>query len=172
MNETIKTILRRRSCRAFEDKAIAQRDLEQIMQAAVCAPSGRNGQKWQFVVLNDRKRIQTLAAAMGEALEREHYDMYSPQVLVIVSTPKDWPYGIEDNACALENIFLAATSLGIGSCWINQIRDIADDPKIRELLTGFGVPAEHTVYGMAALGYPKPGEIKSIERTGKIIYVD
>lgn len=57
-----------------------------------------------------------------------------------------------DCACALENIFLAATSLGIGSCWINQIGQNCDDPDVRALLTVLGVPENHKVYGCAALG--------------------
>ena len=57
------------------------------------------------------------------------------------------------NACAMENIFLAAHSLGIGSVWINQLQGICDEPSIREILNDFGIPADHIVYGMAALGY-------------------
>lgn len=58
-----------------------------------------------------------------------------------------------DCACALENIFLAAKSLGIGSCWINQLRQTCDDPDVRAFLTKLGVPENHKVYGCAALGY-------------------
>lgn len=58
-----------------------------------------------------------------------------------------------DCACALENIFLAAKSLGIGSCWINQLGQTCDDPDVRAFLTKLGVPESHKVYGCAALGY-------------------
>ena len=58
------------------------------------------------------------------------------------------------NACAIENMFLAAQSLGIGSCWINQLGTTCDDPEVREFITALGVPANHKVYGCVALGYP------------------
>lgn len=45
-----------------------------------------------------------------------------------------------DCACALQNIFLAAKSLGIGSCWINQLGQTCDDPDVRAFLTGLGIP--------------------------------
>lgn len=58
-----------------------------------------------------------------------------------------------DCACALQNIFLAAKSLGIGSCWINQLGQTCDDPDVRAFLTQLGIPENHRVYGCAALGY-------------------
>lgn len=45
-------------------------------------------------------------------------------------------------------------SLGIGSCWINQLGTTCDDPEVREFITALGVPANHKVYGCVALGYP------------------
>ena len=59
-----------------------------------------------------------------------------------------------DGSAALENVMLAATSLGLGSCWINQVRDVCDDPDVRALLTAFGVPETHIVNACASLGYP------------------
>ena len=79
----------------------------------------------------------------------------------------------EKNACALENIFLAANSYGVGSVWINQLQNICDTPAIRDILNDFGVPANHVVYGMAALGYPDPDTvIQPKERIGKVAYIE
>ena len=77
-----------------------------------------------------------------------------PPTLVIVSNePTQW-WAAMDCACALENIFLAAKSLGIGSCWINQLRQTCDDPDVRAFLTKLGVPENHKVYGCAAWDMP------------------
>lgn len=54
---------------------------------------------------------------------------------------------------ALENIFLAAHALGIGSVWINQLNGICDEPAVRAVLTKLKIPENHIVWGMAALGY-------------------
>ncbi len=170
MNETLKTIYTRRSTRKFIEKPIPEEEIAQIVKAALCAPSGRGLQTWKFTVVENRQKIQKLAEAIGQVLGRSGYDMYQPEVLIIPSNQKNSPYGKEDDACAMENIFLAAHSLGIGSVWINQLQDICDDPRIRQILSEFEIPADHVVYGMAALGY---GEIPTDEkeRTGKVAYI-
>jgi len=53
-------------------------------------------------------------------------------------------------------MFLAAHSLGIGSCWINQLGTTCDDPEVREFISSLGVPENHKVYGCVALGYADP----------------
>lgn len=171
MNETLQVILTRRSTRKFLNKPIPGEDLDNILKAALHAPSGMGRQTWQFTAVKNREKIRMLAAAIEKVLGREGYDMYQPEVLIIPSNDKESPYGKEDNACALENIFLAAHSLGIGSVWINQLRGICDNPEIREILTSFGVPENHVVYGMAALGYAD--DVKSEkERIGKVVIVE
>ena len=171
MNETIQTILTRRSTRKFLNKPIPKEDLDLLIQAALHATSGMGKQTWQFTVVKNRAKIQELAAAIAVVLGREGYDMYAPEVLIIPSNEADSRFGKEDNACALENIFLAAHSLGIGSVWINQLQGICGDPRIREILTAFGIPENHVVYGLAALGYPD--DVKSHkERIGKVAVVE
>lgn len=77
---------------------------------------------------------------------------YAPTLVIVSNEPTQW-WAAMDCACALENIFLAAKSLGIGSCWINQLGQTCDDPDVRAFLTKLGVPESHKVYGCAALGY-------------------
>lgn len=172
MNSVIENILERRSCRSFKDKEIPQEDLDLILKAAIYAPTAKNTQKWLFTVITNRDKIQELAKAMGKALENDNYNMYKPQVLIIPSTPEDLIYGIDDNACALENIFLAATSLGIGSCWINQMRLVRNNPEVKAILDSYGIPENHEIYGMAILGYPDNNTVKEIPRIGTIKYID
>lgn len=171
MNAVMENLLTRRSVRAFEKKEIPADVLEQILETAIYAPSGMGKQTWQFTAVTDRAKIQKLAAAVEKDLGRQGYNMYEPEVIIIPSNERDSRFGIEDNACALENIFLAAHSFGVGSVWINQIRDICDLPSARSLLTEWGVPENHVVYGIAALGYPAPAPAKEVHKTGKIVIV-
>ncbi len=127
MNAIIENLLTRRSTRAFLQKEIPDNELNEILQAAIYAPSGMGKQTWKFTVLCNQEKIQQLAELIGRKLGRKGYDMYRPQVLIIPSNQKENPHGMEDNACALENIFLAAHSFGIGSVWINQLRTLCDD---------------------------------------------
>ena len=150
----------------------SKEELEQIVQAGLYAPSGHNYQTWKFTVVTSKEEIQKLAEMIGKKLKREHYDMYQPQVLLIPSNKKDNPHAMEDNACALENIFLAAHSFGVGSVWINQLRDVCEEKEIREILRGWEIPDDHQVFGIAALGYAKAHPKQEVKKIGTVHYVE
>lgn len=156
MNEAIRNLMTRRSVRTFEtEKNISREDLQTIVDAARMAPSAMNRQTWTFVVVQNQEKIQKLAAAVGKAMGRaEGYNFYLPNAVVICANDMNAnPMGVQDCACAMQNIFLAANALGIGSVWINQLLDTYNDPEVRALLTDLGLPAEKKAIAMAALGY-------------------
>ena len=115
MNAVMEAIVSRRSVRAFEKKELPAEALEEILKAATYAPSGKNQQTWQFTVVKSREKIKQLAGLVETELNRPGYNMYEPEVIIIPSNDRESPFGMEDNACAMENIFLAAWSFGIGS---------------------------------------------------------
>lgn len=173
MNEVMNAILTRRSIRKFTEEPIPKEILKDIAEAAIHAPSGMGKQTWQFTIVTNHDVISRLTAVIGSELNRDGYDMYKPTALVITSNLRDGAWSKEDNACALENIFLAAHSHGVGSVWINQMQKICDRPSIRAILDEVGVPAEHDVFGMAALGYPaNDAPVRPMERIGKVVYVE
>lgn len=153
MNEALQNVLTRRSIRSFKNDPISRDDLALIAEAANQAPSAVNRQLSQFTIVDDKAQIERLAEAIGKELGREGYNFYKPAALILCTSPRDSAFGIEDCACAMENIFLAAHALGIGSVWINQLKGICDKPGIREVLNELGVPENHVGYGTAALGY-------------------
>ena len=75
MNPIMENLLTRRSIRAFTQTPIPRGDLEQIVTAALYAPSARGLQTWQFTVLTDTKKIQKLAKAIEKELNRDGYDL-------------------------------------------------------------------------------------------------
>ena len=154
----------RRSIRAFETRPIESDILAEIAEAALYAPSAMNRQAWYFTVLTKREEMDALAVLVKEALGLDDgYCFYSPAAFIIASSARENPMGVDDCACALQNIFLTAHAHGVGSVWINQLRHVCDVPKVRALLTAYGVPANHVVYGCAALGYAaKPPRDKQI----------
>lgn len=154
MNEVIRNILSRKSIREFSDREIPKKELELIVRAAESAPSGRNCRTWKFTIIRDKEIKNKLRAAVSNALcLGDDYDFYRPDILIIASNKKDNQLGVADCSCALENIFLAAHSLGIGSVWINQFRTICDKPEVRKVLDGIKIPQDHIIVGCAALGY-------------------
>lgn len=166
MNEVMQNLLTRRSIRSFSDQKIARADLEQIVEAARYAPSAMNRQLARFTVIQRPALLETLAAVIRDALGREDdYNFYGANVMILASNERENAHGMADCACALENIFLAAHSLGIGSVWINQLKGICDQSAVREVLRECQLPEEHVVFGCAALGYPSVGSApKAINR--------
>lgn len=166
MNEVLKNIKSRRSVRVYTDRQVSTEDLNLILQAATYAPSGMNLQTWHFTAIRDaavlRELNEKIKAAFAKSddphlQERGHSQTYccyyhAPTLVIASNEPTQW-WAPMDCACALQNIFLAARSLGIGSCWINQLGQTCDDPDVRAFLTKLGVPQNHRVYGCAALGY-------------------
>ena len=183
-NEVLETIKTRRSVRAYTAQAPETDDLVTILEAAKYAPNGMHLESWHFTAIQNAEKLEELNSRIKSAFaksddkhlqERGHNKAYccyyhAPVLVIVSNKPTQWWAGL-DCACAMENIFLAAHSLGIGSVWINQLQGICDEPAIRRILTSFGVPSDHVVYGMAALGYAADTK-EDKERTGKVVYVD
>lgn len=170
-NPVIENILSRRSVRAFRDEPVAREDLEAIVACGQWAPSAMNRQEWTFVVVDDRERVARLAEVIRVALARDAYDMYGPAAIVIVAHEKGAPFGREDDGCAMQSMMLAAHSLGLGSVWINQLQGICDEPAVRTELDALGLPGDHEVHGICALGHAAaPG--KAHERTSQVVWAD
>ena len=172
MNEVISCLMTRKSVRSFSGKSISKSDLEAIANAAVLAPSARNSQMWRFIVLQNKELMKKLASVIAVQTGRgDDYNFYAPDVLVIACAASDYTFAREDCACALENVFLAAHSLGIGSVWINQLSGICNVPSVRNVLNELKVPSGYSVYGMAALGYADADGERPAKKSDTIQYV-
>lgn len=153
MNTVIENILTRRSCRSFTDKPVAREDIELLLKCARYAPSARNFRTWQFTAVMNAELIKKLASAMGAALDNPEYNLYCPAALIIPSNSPEAMFGREDNAVAMQNVNLAAHSIGLATGWVNQLFSTCNDAGVRAVLTEMGIPEAHVVYGMVVLGY-------------------
>lgn len=163
INESIRTILSRRSVREFTDKPIPKALLDVILQAGIYAPSGHNMQTWKFTVMREPGQIQKLKEVMGRVSTEKRVHFYgfnNPTTIVLASNDRRNADGIQDSSCAAQNIMLAAHSFGVGSVWINALMTICDEPEIRTLLRGYGIPDTHIVWASIAMGWPsEPGKL-------------
>ncbi len=154
-NSTLETINNRRSTRSFADKKIDREALEIIASSAYKAPTGMNKQTWKFSVVQNKDLLHELYTYIAEKQNRgSSYNFYNADTLIIAASLKENQFSVEDCACALENMFLASESLGIGSVWINQLNNLNDDPDFRAILSKIGITDAYNVYGSCALGYP------------------
>lgn len=154
MNEILNNIYTRRSVRKFSSAPVEESALNEIIKAGLYAPSAMNTQLWQITVVKNEEKIVALQKAIAKALDRPDYHrFYGAPVFIIVTVPEDYRHGAVDTACVLENMFLAAHSLGIGSVWINQLRDCCNDAEVRTILNSLEIPENHICFGCAAIGY-------------------
>lgn len=174
MNETLQSIAYRKSCRSYQTTPLPSDVVYTIATAGIQAPSSMNRQQTKVTVISNTNIREQLTKEIAIALDKpEDYScFYHAPCIMIVSAPKEYDALVTDGSCVLQNIFLAATSLGIGSCWINQLKDIADNPAIRELLTACKIPEDHIVCGCASLGYPQEDMIAKEKKVERISIID
>ena len=160
----------RRSIRTFVNKPVEREKIDQLIEAALRAPTSRGLNPWQFIVVSDKDLLTTLARAKPHGAS---FLASAPLGMVICADPNISDVWIEDAAIASTLIHLAAVSLELGSCWI-QIRKRMHDPSktaqtyVREVL---GVPDSLAVESIIAVGYPdevKVGHPKENLPDGKV----
>ena len=178
MNE----IFTRRSVRKYLSRAVEREKLDEILRAGNYAPSALNNQDRQFTVvsrpevlerinqavrnLSDKATVERVSARMNG----EFAFFYKAPVLILVSHKANARCPEADCACALENMFLEAKALSLGSCWINQLGPLCDQAEIREILNEIGVPSDHRIFGCAAIGYPAEEGVLLHEKESKIVF--
>lgn len=172
MNPVMQAILTRRSIRRFEERPIPRPVLEMILQAGYHAPSGHNMQTWRFTVVEDREKIRRLKEAVlltARECGVYCYGFENPACIILISNDERNPDGCQDASCAAENIFLAAHSYGIGAVWLNALMTLRGREPVKHILDGFGIPDDHRIWCMAALGYPL-GEGVLLAKNDKVVH--
>ena len=177
-NETMKSILARRSYKMFDGRPIDDEALETIVTAGLYAPTGMNRQPWHFTVIKSKEGMEKFGAARRalplppgippEAAAKMPDPMRNAPVMIIVSG-KEGGTSAQDCVLAMENMFIAAASLGIMSGWdhatVVQLFDFNKELKA-EL-----IPEGNTVYAAAFFGYPGPEVKDRGERKGTVAYI-
>lgn len=153
MNETIETIIKRRSIRKFTDQPVEKKKLVMLLEAAMAAPTAMNAQPWEFVVITEKEVMDKFRSGLMFA------KMNAPAAICVLGSTRlqknkaGEKFWVQDCSAATENILLAATSLGLGSVWIgihpvtlfvHQVKNILNLPEsVNPLnLIYIGYPAE------------------------------
>ncbi len=142
--QTQTAIESRHSARDFSNRSIPPDLIEKIVDAARLAPTARNTQPWEFVVITEKTTLLNLGN-----LTADNGKFISASPCCIAVFCKDSKYYLEDGCAATENILIAATDLGLASCWVAGDKKPYCD-KVKELLK---VPLEFKLVSLVALGY-------------------
>jgi nitroreductase len=133
--DTLEAIYKRRSVRKYTGEPVPRDDLKTIVDAARHAPSGYNRQPWEFVVVTDRAMIKNLSV-VASWMEKS-----GAIIAVVMDTSSS--FWLEDASAAVENMLLASTALGYGSCWVEgdslrreeELKELLNIPKDLRLIT-------------------------------------
>jgi nitroreductase len=140
--DALEAIRKRRSVREYTGEPIPREDLVKIVDAGRLAATGHNHQPWDFVVVTDRAMIDRLKVA-AQWMEKA-----GAIIAVVVDPASRW--WLEDGAAAVENMLIASTALGYGSCWLEGYT-LPREEEFKELL---GVPADKRLLTLVPLGVP------------------
>lgn len=150
MNKVLESIRERRSVRKFTDEPVTEEEIEQILEAARWAPSGKNNQPWRFLVIRQGDEKAKVA-------ECTHYSdtVRQARVLIAVYLDRKATYDrtkdVQSIGACCQNIWLATHSLGLGAVWNGEIlnhrgcvEEVLETPEELELMALFciGHPAE------------------------------
>ncbi|MEM3357228.1 MAG: nitroreductase family protein [Candidatus Bathyarchaeia archaeon] len=151
--DVIEAIKGRRSMRAFQSREISHEIVEKLIDVARWAPSAGNIQPWEFVVV----RKPEIKRRLAEAALNQTFIEEAPVVIVVCANENRSARGygvrgktlycIQDTAAAIQNIHLAAYSLGLGTCWVGAFRE----EEAKEILK---IPEGIRPVAIIPLGYP------------------
>ena len=139
--DTLKAIRRRRSVREYTGDPIPKEDLITIVDAGRLAASGSNQQPWEFVIITEQAMIAQLATAPWVSR--------AGALFAIVMDPSS-RWWLEDGAAAVENMLLASTALGYGTCWLEG-HTLRNEARFKELL---GIPDDRRLMTLVSVGVP------------------
>lgn len=163
--ELLEAMLKRRSIRQYTNEKVSQDKIDKILQAALLAPSSRNIKPCELIVIEDRETLEKLAncKSAGSLMLKE-----ASHAIVVIGNHEKSDVWIEDCSIVMTYMHLMATSLDIGSCWVQcrlrENKEMNAEQYIKELLS---IPDSYSVEAILSLGVsavsPKPNSLENLD---------
>lgn len=173
MNKTIQDIIERRSVKKYMAKSVPDELIEQIVKAGTYAPSGMNKQAAIILAVTNKEMRDRLSRinldivmARNMNTTSGHADpFYGAPVVLVVLAKKDVATRVYDGTLVIENMMIAAQSLGLGSCWIHRAKETFETEEGKQILQELGIKDEYEGIGNCIVGYAAPDALKpQVER--------
>jgi nitroreductase len=164
-NPVIDAIYARRSIRRYQEKPVPKDTVKKLLSAAAMSPTAMNRQPWRFVVIENKEKIKELSRHVKKQLGLLGYGLrfteivksqddtvfYGAPLLILVSAEKNDQWSRINCGILAQTMFLAAHSLGLGSCFIGFANSLNDDPAV---MTDLSIPKDHDLIAALIFGYP------------------
>ena len=153
MNEVIRSMIERRSCRKFQDRQVDEAALQEILEAGTYAASGMGRQSPILVAVQDPEQVALLSKLNAAVMGSDKDPFYGAPMVVVVLADSSVRTCIEDGSLVIGNLMLAASTLGVASCWIHRAREVFRGEEGKALLKQWGLDEKYEGIGHCILGY-------------------
>jgi nitroreductase len=156
--DAMEAILTRRSIRDYTREAVPMEIIQELLEAAMSAPSSKGVRPWHFLVIDDRRTLNRIPLYFPYA----YMIRRAPLAIVVCGDESQSAYGIYwtfDCSAAAENIVLAARAKGLGAVWCGAY--LAEVPQDVSFKTWLGIPDNLVPFAIIPLGYPAEDKPKS-----------
>ena len=154
MNETLRILESRRSCRNFDsEKTVSEEDIQAIIKAGTYAASGMGRQSSIIIVVTNKELRDQFSAENAKIMGADTDPFYGAPVILVVLANKDIPTYKYDGSLVMGNLMNAATSLGLGSIWIHRAKEEFESEFGKKILADLGIEGNYEGIGHCAIGY-------------------
>lgn len=154
MNEVIRCLTERRSCRSYSEKQVEEEKLLAILRAGTYAATGMGKQSAKILVLQKKEDIDALEKLNASIMGRDgSHPFYGAPTVCVILAKADAFTGVEDASLVIGNMMNAAHSVGVDSCWIHRAREEFESEEGKEMLKKWGIEGDWIGVGHCILGY-------------------
>ncbi|MCR4647312.1 MAG: nitroreductase [Oscillospiraceae bacterium] len=174
MNEILKAIKERRSCRKYKPDMPPAELIDQICEAGSYAATGMNKQSPIIIAVTKKSLRDRLAVLNAEIMGRSDFDpFYGAPVVLIVLADKNIPTHVYDGSLVMGNLMLAAHTLGLSSCWIHRAREEFETDECKAILKELGIEGEYEGIGHCVVGYAEDApKVNAFRKANYIYHID
>ena len=170
MNETLKVLEERRSCRKFKPDMITDDELNAVIKAGTYAPTGMGKQSPIIIAVTNKELRDELAKVNAQIVGWDIDPFYgAPVVLIVLADKSCWTYK-EDGSLVIGNMLNAAESLGLGSIWIHRAKEEFEMDFGKNILKKLGIEGDYEGIGHCALGYQDGEKLPAKPRKDNYVY--
>ena len=170
MNETLKTLKERRSCRSYKPDPIPEEILDQILEAGTYAATGMNWQSPIMIAVTDKKTRDQLSKMNAAVFGGNTDPFYGAPVVIVVLADRSRPTYLYDGSLVMGNLLNAAHALGIASCWIHRAKEEFESEEGKAILKELGIEGDYEGIGHCILGYAAQENSTAAPRKENYIY--
>ena len=173
MNETLKVLETRRSCRNFDpDKMISEEDLNAIIKAGTYAPTGMGKQSPIIIAVTNKEMRDKISKENAKIMGTDSDPFYGAPVILIALANKESRTYQYDGSLVMGNLLNAAESLGLGGIWIHRAKEEFESDFGKKILADLGIEGDYEGIGHCALGYAaEPAKAPAPRKDNYVYYI-